>query len=105
MRASQQRLMRRAKGDRRKQLVVEAAFDRFMDEAVARLVALGLTDLQAIDAIFEVATHCAQESLLPEFPEEREQFQQVGEWLVKAHDFGFVDFVVAALTHEEADVV
>lgn len=76
-----------------------------MDEAVTKLVTLGLSDTQAIETLFETATHCAKEGLLPEFPEEREQFQEVGDWLVKAHDFGFLNFVVEALTHEEADVV
>jgi len=85
--------------------VVEAAFDRFMDEAVARLVMVGLKDTKAIEVIFEMASHCAQQDLLPEFPEEREQYREVGEWLVKAHDFGFVNFVVEALTCEDADGV
>lgn len=98
-------MRRSAKVEARNEATIDMAFDRYMDEQVARLVALGLDDVQALETLFEVADYCSTEGLLPEFPDDRATFEDKGIWLVRASDFDFGGFLLQALTTGDDDGV
>jgi hypothetical protein len=99
-------IRRRAKQEIRRGQRVEAGFTAFMDHTVAGLVAVGLDDVQAIEAIFTVAEHLHEEGVLPEFPDDSATALEAGTWLVRAHDFDFPKFVLeAVLAQGDADGV
>lgn len=88
--------MRRAREERRRETVVQNAFDSYMDHVVDRLTALGIDDAVAMDAIFNAVEHLGEAGVLPPFPEGSVSYQRMGEWLVAAADFKFADFMVEA---------
>lgn len=93
----QRRARRRARKEREKARVVQEAFDRFMDHAVDRLVAVGVEDAMAMETVFTVVQQLGEEKVLPPFPEGDVHYSRMGTWLVAAADFGLADFVVEAV--------
>lgn len=87
---------RRAREKRRREQVVEEAFNRYMDHLVDRLRVIGVEEAVAMDAIFNVVAQLGEVGALPLYPEGRVDYQEMGAWLVAAADFGLVDFIVEA---------
>lgn len=88
---------RRAREQRRRERVVEEAFNSYMDHMVNRLGALGIEEAVAMDAIFNVVAELGESEVLPPYPEGQVTYQEMGTWLVAAADFGLVDFMVEAV--------
>lgn len=58
----------------------------------------GLDEIEALEAVFGVATVLAEQGALPDFPEDGEDMRAKAEWVVAAADIDFFDVVVDALT-------
>lgn len=69
-----------------------------MDSGLDHLVSLGLSEDDALEAAFGVATLLAEAGELPEFPEDPDDDTAAASWLVAAHDYSFFDFVASSLT-------
>lgn len=76
--------------------LVQEAFDSYLDHTVDRLMALGVDEVDAIEAIFSAVEHLGDEGVLPPFPEGCVSYEMMGRWVVEAASFGFVDFMVEA---------
>lgn len=87
---------KKAREERRRESVVQEAFDNYLDHAVDRVATLGVEEEVAMEAIFNAVEHLGVEGVLPLFPEGGTSYQAMGAWLVAAADFGFVDFMVEA---------
>ena len=87
----------RAREERKKERVVQEAFDRFMDHTVERLTVLGVDEPVAVDAVFNTVTHLAEENVLPPFPEGVVSYQEMGQWLLAAADFNLAEFMAEAV--------
>lgn len=88
--------MARARKTRRRERAVQEAFSRYMDHIVDSLGEFGVEAPVAMDAIFHVVSHLAESGALPSYPEGRVSYQEMGEWLVAAADFGLTKFMVEA---------
>ena len=77
--------------------LIGIAFTDYLDFCVDSLVGLGLAEIDALEAIFGVATVLAESEQLPVFPEEDEDPVGQGEWLVAAADLEFLKIVAEAL--------
>lgn len=91
-------LKQRMREERRRERLVQIAFDSYLDHTVDRLVTLGLDDTVALEAVFHAVDHLGNEGILPLFPEGNVDYRGLGEWLVAAADFGFVDFMMEVAT-------
>jgi len=80
----------------RRENLVQEAFDSYLDHTVDRLVALGVEEADAIEAVFNTVEYLGNEGVLPPFPEGRVSHETMGRWLVEAASFGLVDFMVEA---------
>lgn len=87
---------RAARETQHRENLVQEAFDSYLDHTVDRLLALGIEETDAIEAIFNAAEHLGSEGVLPPFPEGDTSYETMGRWLVEAASFGFVDFMVEA---------
>lgn len=87
---------RRARRERRREQKVSEAFAQYMDHAVDRVVARGLEEGPALDALFTLADYLTEAGKLPPFPTERASYAERGAWLVGAVDFGFIEFAEKA---------
>jgi hypothetical protein len=105
MNAAQLRIRRKALEERRRRRVIDAAFEQYMDEIVARVEALGVPPGEAMKAVFQIIEHCEGEDLLPEFPRANADSREMGEWIVRAYDFGLSDFVLEAIVAGAEDGV
>lgn len=72
-----------------------------MDTGIDFLVGLGLTEDDALEAAFQVATLLAEEEVLPEFPSDPEDDQGKAAWLVAAHDSDFFEFIAESLSGDD----
>jgi len=86
--------------ERRKAEIVQHAFDSYLDFVVERLIEKGLDSNMAIESIFCTVEHLGGSGVLPPFPEGDVSYREMGEWLVAADDFKFVDFMVEAVTDD-----
>lgn len=86
----------RAREAQRRENLVQEAFDSYLDHTVDRLLAIGVEETDAIEAVFNTAEYLGNEGVLPPFPEGRVSYETMGRWLVEAASFGFVDFMVEA---------
>lgn len=86
----------RARELRRRERMVQEAFDRYMDHMVESLGSLGIEAPVAMDAIFNAVSQLEESDVLPPFPEGRVSYQAMGQWLVAAADFGLTKFMVEA---------
>ena len=86
----------RAQEERRRENLVQEAFDGYLDHTVARLASLGVDEAVATEAVFNAVEYLGEDGLLPVFPEGHRSYQAMGQWLIAAADFGFVDFMVEA---------
>lgn len=73
--------------------LVHHAFGAYLDFVVEDLVERGVTDADAIELVFEVATSLSEEGALPEFPDDTETWVAKARWLVAAKDLDFREFV------------
>lgn len=73
-------------GDR----IVVHTFTEFVDTSIDVLVERGLTEKDALDTVFHVATVLSQRGVLPEFPGEEATVLDMGKWTVAAADYGFI---------------
>jgi len=87
---------RRAREGRRREGLVQAAFEGYLDITVARLGEVGVEGPVAMDAVFNTVEYLGGEGILPAFPEGEVSYQAMGRWLIAAVDFGFTDFMVEA---------
>ena len=72
-----------------------------MESGIDYLTSLGLSEGDALEAAFSVATVLAEEGVLPEFPEDPEDDEGKAQWLVAAHDNHFFEFIVKSLSDDE----
>ncbi len=77
---------------------IHYAFNEFIDTTIDELVSRGLTEDDALDTVFEIATDLAARSLLPEFPEGDDvPIEEIGGWVVAAGDLDFIRFCLEAV--------
>lgn len=88
---------RQAREIRRREHIVQEAFDGYLDAVVDRLVAAGVKDTVAIEAVFNAVDLLGEEGELPPFPEGRVSYDVMATWLVAAADYGFADFMAEAV--------
>jgi hypothetical protein len=78
---------------------IHYAFNEVIDTTIDELVARGLTENDALDTVFEIATELAGQELLPQFPEGDEvPIEEIGKWVVAAGDLNFIEFCVEAVS-------
>ena len=77
--------------------LIDEAFTFFMSSGMDYLESHGLSEEDALEASFSVATLLAQEGVLPEFPEDPEDDQGKAEWLVAAYDLSFFELILESL--------
>ena len=73
-------------------------FNEIVDTAIDELTSLGLTEEDALDTVFTIATDLCERKLLPEFPDDQAAVESVGKWAIEASDFGFITFCVEAVS-------
>ena len=73
------------------------AFTEYIDTTIDHLTSAGLTEEQALDTVFTVATVLAEAEVMPEFPDDHAPTVDSGHWLLKAAEIGFTDFCVEAV--------
>lgn len=73
------------------------AFEWYCDIVIDALVNLGFDEDSALDTLFSASTILSEDGTMPEFPEEGALAHQVGEWLVKAKDENFLEFVLESV--------
>jgi hypothetical protein len=84
---------------------IQEAFDRMIDGLVSMLVGSGMTSEDALEAIFGISEHLAEEGDLPAFPEPGDPSEQTRTWLRMAIDMNLPEFVMGVVTHASDDVV
>jgi hypothetical protein len=77
---------------------ISYAFTEYIDTTIDQLVTTGLTEEQALDTVFTVATTLAEGEVLPEFPDDTAPIIDSAHWLLKAVDVGFIDFCVEVVS-------
>ena len=89
-------VIHKARWEREARRKVQAAFNVYLDYIIERLVAKGVSDTDAMEAVFYTADFLTEKGQLPPFPETG-NYRDMGAWVVAAADFGFIDFMVDAV--------
>jgi hypothetical protein len=71
---------------------VQYEFNEIVDSAIDTIIKHRISEKDALDVVFHIASELEVRSLLPKFPGEEAILQDMERWIQAASDFEFVQF-------------